>query len=45
MLELGCQQGLGYADALDVPFIYSSNGDGFIEHDRLTGKRKEFEFR
>lgn len=36
----GMQQGLGYADALDVPFIYSSNGDGFIEHDRLTGKER-----
>jgi len=31
----GMQQALGYAEALDIPFAYSSNGDGFIEHDRL----------
>ena len=30
----GMQQALDYAEALDVPFAYSSNGDGFIEHDR-----------
>jgi type I restriction enzyme R subunit len=30
----GMQQGLGYADTLDVPFVYSTNGDGFFEHDR-----------
>lgn len=30
----GMQQSLGYADALDVPFAFSSNGDGFLEHDR-----------
>jgi type I restriction enzyme R subunit len=30
----GMQQALGYAEALDVPFVYSSNGDGFLEHDR-----------
>lgn len=29
----GMQQALEYATLLDVPFIYSSNGDGFIEHD------------
>ena len=36
----GMQQGLAYADALDVPFIFSSNGDGFLFHDRtgLSGK-------
>lgn len=28
------QQGLNYAEALDIPFVYSSNGDGFLEHDR-----------
>jgi type I restriction enzyme R subunit len=38
----GLQQALGYADMLDVPFVYSSNGDGFIEHDRTgTAKRPE----
>jgi type I restriction enzyme R subunit len=28
------QQALGYAEALDLPFAYSSNGDAFLEHDR-----------
>src|SRR3989344_4421904 len=32
----GMQQSLEYAEALDVPFVYSSNGDAFLEHDRLT---------
>ena len=32
----GMQQGLDYAEALDVPFVYSSNGDAFLEHDRLV---------
>jgi type I restriction enzyme R subunit len=32
----GLQQALAYAEALDIPFVYSSNGDGFIEHDRTT---------
>lgn len=30
----GMQQALGYADPLDVPFIFSSNGDGFLFHDK-----------
>jgi type I restriction enzyme R subunit len=30
----GLQQGLAYAVTLDVPFVFSSNGDGFIFHDR-----------
>src|SRR5512137_2659383 len=31
----GMQQALGYADILkDVPFVFSSNGDGFLFHDR-----------
>ena len=33
----GLQQALRYAEALDLPFAYSSNGDGFIEHCRLPG--------
>ena len=33
----GIQQALDYARILDVPFAYSSNGEGFIEHDMLTG--------
>ena len=30
----GMQQGLNYGEILDIPFVYSSNGDAFIEHDR-----------
>ncbi|MGL6298561.1 MAG: EcoAI/FtnUII family type I restriction enzme subunit R [Methanobacteriaceae archaeon] len=37
----GIQQGISYAKALDVPFVYSSNGSGFFEHDRLKGRGKE----
>jgi type I restriction enzyme R subunit len=33
----GMQQALRYAETLDAPFAYSSNGDGFIEHCRLPG--------
>lgn len=33
-------EGLKYAKILDVPFVYSSNGDGFVEHDMLTGKER-----
>ena len=32
----GMQQALCYAEMLDVPFVFSSNGDGFLEHDRLA---------
>lgn len=37
----GLQQAMEYARMLDVPFAYSSNGDGFYEHDYLTGKERE----
>jgi type I restriction enzyme R subunit len=30
----GMQQGLDYAEILDIPFVFSSNGDGFLFHDR-----------
>jgi|NGEPerStandDraft_6_1074524.scaffolds.fasta_scaffold03602_5 type I restriction enzyme R subunit len=30
----GIQQALDYAISLDVPFVFSSNGDGFVFHDR-----------
>jgi type I restriction enzyme R subunit len=33
-IATGMQQGLGYADLLEVPFVFSSNGDGFIFHDK-----------
>ena len=38
----GLQQAMTYAKMLDVPFAYSSNGDGFAEHDFLTGQEREF---
>ena len=37
----GMQQAMEYAQILDIPFAYSSNGDGFLEHDFLTGKETE----
>jgi len=30
----GIQQGLDYTATLDIPFVFSSNGDGFVFHDR-----------
>lgn len=41
-VSFGLQQAMTYAQMLDVPFAYSSNGDGFAEHDFLTGKEREF---
>jgi type I restriction enzyme R subunit len=32
----GIQQALEYATSLDVPFVFSSNGDGFVFHDRTA---------
>lgn len=32
----GMQQALGYARTLDIPFVFSSNGDGFHFHDRTV---------
>ena len=37
----GIQQGIDYAYDLDIPFAYSSNGDGFFEHDIITGEERE----
>ena len=34
----GLQQAMTYAQMMDIPFAYSSNGDAFYEHDFLTGK-------
>jgi type I restriction enzyme R subunit len=38
----GMQQGLGYSSLLDVPFVFSSNGDGFLFHDK-TGNAAQIE--
>jgi type I restriction enzyme R subunit len=38
----GMQQALDYAVTLNIPFVFSSNGDGFVFHDRtgLSPRRK-----
>jgi len=33
----GLQQALGYAEILDVPSAYSSNGDAFASHNKVPG--------
>ena len=40
-VSYGLQQAINYAQMLDLPFAYSSNGDGFYEHDFLTGTERE----
>lgn len=37
----GLQQAMTYARMMDVPFAFSSNGDGFMEHDFLTGQERQ----
>jgi hypothetical protein len=40
----GIQQALGYAETLGIPFVFSSNGDAFLFHDRTgTGDAVETE--
>ncbi|QTL34396.1 EcoAI/FtnUII family type I restriction enzme subunit R [Pseudoalteromonas viridis] len=39
----GMQQGLDYAKLLDVPFVFASNGDGFIFHDKTNLSQLETE--
>ncbi len=39
-ISAGMQQAMTYAMMQDIPFAYSSNGDGFQEHDFLTGKER-----
>ena len=40
-VSFGLQQAMIYAQMLDVPFAYSSNGDAFYEHDFLTGQERQ----
>ena len=42
-VSYGIQQAITYAQMLDVPFAYSSNGDAFYEHDRLTGQERKID--
>ena len=39
----GLQQALAYAEALRTPFVFASNGDGFVFHDyvKLSSTKKE----
>lgn len=39
-ISYGLQQAITYAKMQDIPFAYSSNGDGFQEHDLLTGMER-----
>ena len=39
-LGAGMQQALNYAETLGVPFVFSSNGDGFLLHDRTGNAAK-----
>ena len=40
-LGSGMQQALDYAETLDIPFVFSSNGDGFLFHDRTGNAAKQ----
>ena len=37
----GMQQAIDYATMLDVPFAFSSNGDGYIKKNMVTGEETE----
>ena len=39
-IRSGIQQGLDYAEILDIPFVFSSNGDGFLFHDKTITSGK-----
>lgn len=41
----GLQQAIEYAKALDVPYVYASNGDGFVEQNLINGKVKELKLK
>jgi Type I site-specific restriction-modification system, R (restriction) subunit and related helicases len=37
----GLQQAIDYAKALDINYVYASNGDGFVEQNLITGEVKK----
>lgn len=41
--EDGIQQAIDYANDLDLPFAYSTNGEKFVEHDMNTGEERTFD--
>ncbi|WP_086234484.1 EcoAI/FtnUII family type I restriction enzme subunit R [Campylobacter devanensis] len=40
--SFGIQQAISYGIMMNVPFVYTSNGNSFFEHDFTTGLEKEF---
>ena len=40
--SFGMQQAIAYGMMMNVPFVYTSNGTSFFEHDFTTGLEKEF---
>lgn len=40
--SFGMQQAITYGIMMNVPFVYTSNGDSFFEHDFTTGLEREF---
>ncbi len=36
----GMQQAINYADMLQAPFVFSSNGDGFLFHNKISADGK-----
>lgn len=40
--SFGMQQAISYGIMMNVPFVYTSNGDSFFEHDFTTGLEKDF---
>jgi len=39
-INAGIQQGIEYSTILDIPVVFSSNGDGFYEHDKTLSNGK-----
>lgn len=39
----GLQQGMRYAQLLDLPLVYSTNGKGIVEHDFDTGRESDID--
>ena len=42
-VSYGIQQAITYAQMLDVPFAFSSNGDAFYEHNMITGQEQQID--
>ncbi len=38
LVNAGIQQGIEYSNILDIPIVFSSNGDGFYEHDKTLSR-------